>query len=110
MEKVINIDGVERRIVANALLPKKYRYKFGRDLLKDLQASVDSYNSGNGFDEEALARLAWLMLREGGEDVGESVDDWLSSIDNIFGLYEILPEIVSLWTANSKTTSKPKKK
>lgn len=110
MERVISINGEDKKIVANALLPKKYRHQFGRDLISDMQKMVDNYQNGDGLDDETLSNLTWLMLREGGEDVGDTVDEWLSSINSVFGLYEILPEVVGLWVDNTKTTSHPKKK
>ena len=111
-EKKILIDGQERRLVANALLPKKYRRQFGSDMLRDMKQLQTTYEKSNGeeFDTTLLERLTWLMLKEGGEDVGESPDEWLESLDTVFGLYQILPVVVDMWTANVKTTAKRKKK
>lgn len=110
MTKTIVIDGEPRRITANALLPKKYRHQFNRDLIADMKAFSAGYEKTGEIDEDVLERLTWLMLREGGEDVGETPDEWLASLNTIFGLYEILPEVVELWASTNKTTSRPKKK
>lgn len=109
MERTITVNGEPKRIVANALLPKLYRHRFGRDLIVDMQKMVDTYHEGH-MDDEVLANLTWLMLKQGGEDVGENVDEWLASLDSVFALYEILPHVVDLWMANVETTSLPKKK
>ena len=111
-KKKVIIDGQERTLVANALLPKLYRREFGSDLIRDMKKLSDAYKNSNGdaFDSEALERLTWLMLREGGEDVGETPDEWLASLGTVFGLYELLPTVVEMWASNAATTSKPKKK
>ena len=111
-EKKIIIDGTERRLVANALLPKKYRRQFGSDLLRDMKELQASYEKSDGeeFDTTLLERMTWLMLREGGEDVGETPDEWLEGLDTVFGLYELLPVVVDMWASNVQTTAKPKKK
>ena len=54
--------------------------------------------------------MAWIMLKHAGEDVGDSPDEWLDSIDGIFSIYEFLPEIIDLWQMNQATTSTPRKK
>lgn len=110
MTKIIEIDGKQHTITSNALLPKKYRHQFNRDLIADMKALTDSYSKTGDFDETVLARLTWLMLRESGEDVGETPDEWLGSLETVFGLYEILPDVVELWVRGTHTTSKPKKK
>lgn len=111
-EKKVIIDGRERRIVANALLPKKYRRQFGSDMLRDMKKLQATYEKSGGeeFDTTLLERMTWLMLKEGGEDVGETVDEWLESLDTVFGLYELLPVVVEMWAANVQTTAMPKKK
>lgn len=112
MEKFVIINGEKRRLVANALLPKIYRRQFGSDLLRDMKQMQASFENSNGddFDTTLLERMTWLMLREGGEDVGESPDEWLASLDTVFALYELLPVVVDMWASNVQTTAKPKKK
>lgn len=112
MHKIIEIDGQPRRLESNALLPKKYRNHFGRDLIADLKKLADGYKKDDPSEAnmEALERLTWLMLKEGGEDVGETPDEWLATLDTVFGFYEILPEVVELWASSTQTTSKAKKK
>ncbi len=128
MEKKINIAGKEYKMKATALLPRMYRFKFGHDLIADMNSLSKAYTKAlqglrkNATDEEKkeaqfsvtdltiFEDVAWLMLKSGGEDVGESPNEWLDSIDGIISIYEILPEIIELWSMNQKTTAKPKKK
>lgn len=112
MTKTIMINGEPRKLCANALLPKIYRREFGSDLIGDLKHMEQDYQSSNGsvFDSDVFERLTWLMLRSAGEDVGDTPDEWLATIDNVFGLYELLPDVIDLWASGLKTTSVPKKK
>jgi hypothetical protein len=50
------------------------------------------------------------MLKEAGEDVGNNPEEWLAGIDDMLKVYQILPDVVSLWGATLQTTSIPKKK
>lgn len=54
--------------------------------------------------EEREKRMAAL------EAVPTTPDEWLETIPGTFSIYEILPEILTLWGTSSKTTSKPAKK
>lgn len=112
IEKKVNIDGREWTFRSSALLPKKYREKTGRDLIKDMKELHNSYKQGQ-LDTDALEileRVAWVMLGYAGEDVGEDPDEWLENLDGAFSAYEALPAIFELWNTNNKTTSMPRKK
>ncbi|WP_312611480.1 hypothetical protein [Oscillibacter sp.] len=133
MEKTIEICGREMKMRASALLPRLYRGYFGRDMICDMRklqkayvASEKSIETDGKTDEEIDAEkkdaqlsvtdltifenVAWLMLKHGGEKVFDSPDTWLDSIDGVFSVYEILPQILEMWNINNTTTSKPKKK
>ena len=127
IEKKITIEGKEMTLRASALIPILYRTWFGRDLIRDMRKISQAYKdlmslSDDATDEEKLdaqyatidtqlfADVAWTMLRHGGEDVGSNSEDWLRSLDGIFTLYEILPDVLDLWSKNNKTTAVPIKK
>lgn len=117
MERTVTIDGKEVRMRASALIPRLYRYKFGRDVVADmnnLRKAYDKAQNEEGFlsalDLEVFEDIAWVMIRHAGEDIPDSPEEWLDSIDGVFSVYEILPVILDLWGANFKTTSSPKKK
>ena len=112
MDRVINISGREQVLRANALLPRKYRHIFGRDLIADMNKLVESYKKSDkkDLDVEIFENLTWLMLREGGENVGGSPEEWLASVDDVLAIYEVLPVVVELWVSNQKTTAIAKKK
>lgn len=123
MERLVNIDGREMRLRATALLPRQYRYHFGRDLILDLKKSFEASGkslaeiqadpSGAGFDAVDMGvfeNLAWLMLRAAGEEVGGSPEEWLDGVDDPMLFYNLLPVVVDLWIQNTATTAKAKKK
>ena len=124
IERKITVDGKEYTLRASALIPRLYRAKFGRDLVTDMRRLADAYKNAAGAttDEEREAAqlsavdlgvfedVAWIMMKHGGMNVGESPDEWLDSLDGIFSVYEALPVIMEMWSANNKTTSTPRKK
>lgn len=115
MEKIVLIGDKEMRMRATALIPRLYRHKFGRDLIADMNQLQNAFKDAgeNGFDVMDLTifeNVAWLMLKQGGEEVGNDPDEWLDSIDGVFSIYQVLPSIMELWTANLHQTSSPAKK
>ena len=135
MRKKIIIEGKARTLEANALLPRQYRNEFGRDLIVDVkkllgkvQLTAEALKKArqdpdglaadlladpgalDGMDLSVIENLAWLMLRAGGEDVGDDVETWLASLQDFMTVYNIMPEIIELWITSQKTTTKPKKK
>lgn len=127
MERTVNIDGKAVRMRASALIPRLYRYKFGRDIVADMNTLRRNYKKAmeaakggseeeirdsqlSALDLEIFENVAWLMIRHAGEDIPDSPDEWLDGIDGVFSVYEVLPVILELWGENFKTTSVPKKK
>lgn len=124
IEKVIEIEGKKARMRSSALIPKLYRAYFGRDMIKDMRALAKAYKTYKDatteeekeaaefsmMDLEIFENVAWIMLKHGGENVGENPEEWLDSLDGVFSVYEALPTILELWNRNNKTTSVPRKK
>ena len=59
-------------------------------------------------DLEIFENVAFIMARQYDQNIPDTVDAWLDQFET-FSIYEIFPEILSLWNMNNKTTSKPKK-
>lgn len=111
MKRTVSFNGKECTIVNNALLPRKYRHQFGRDLIVDMQKMADSYKSNpDAVNTDVLENITWLMLKEGGEDVCGTVEEWLASLDDTFAIYEIIEDVLGLWVNGRVTTSAVKKK
>lgn len=127
MEKVIKMGGKDVRMRASALIPRLYRIKFGRDMVRDMNHLRKSFKKATSVSPDATEEerqeaqlsamdltlfedVAYIMAKHAGEDVPESPDDWLDSIEGVLSIYEILPSILGLWQLSQKTTSIPKKK
>lgn len=129
MERTIVIGGSELRMRASALIPRLYRFRFGRDLIKDMSQLEESYKKAlavsekeNATDEEKkeaqlsifdltiFENVAWVMAKAADPEVPNDPDEWLDRIDGVFSIYEVLPQILELWMAGLETTSTPRKK
>ena len=127
MERIVNVGGKAVRMRASALIPRLYRFKFGRDLIKDMTQLEASYNkvatlpddaSGeerraaqlSALDLTIFENVAWAMCKSADPGTPDNPDEWLDSIDGVFSVYEVLPQILELWTMGLATTSKPVKK
>ena len=102
MERQIEAGGQLLTMKASALLPRQ-----GKSL-DEIQA--DPSGSMDAIDMTVFENLAWLMLRNGGTEVGSSPEEWLDSVDDPMIFYTLLPEVVDLWMRNTATTARPKKK
>lgn len=126
MEKKVMIGGKEYRMRASALIPRLYRFKLGRDMVADMNQLTKSYQkilkSKNASEEEKrdaqfsvadltiFENVSFMMVKHAGEDIPDTPEEWLDSIEGVFSIYEILPDILSLWSANNAQTSVPGKK
>ena len=128
MTKTAIIGGKEYRMRASALTPRLYRSYFKRDIIRDMQGLITVYNKvltvqkdENATKEdvdaasmellehlEVFENTAWIFCKEAGEDVKNSPEEWLDSIDGLFSIYEAMPVIIELWTDQQITTAKPK--
>ena len=129
MERTINIGGVDVRMRASALIPRMYRFSFGRDLIKDMtqlegryRAALELEKKEDATDEEKkqaqlsvvdltiFENVAWCMAKAADKSIPDSPDDWLDTMDGMFPIYEVLPQILDLWLAGLEQTSSPAKK
>lgn len=120
MEKIIDIDGQSVTFKATAATPIHYRNLFHRDMLTDMQSLYDE-NEELKEDEskhfsigslESFEKIAYIMARSGAgnpEDFPKTPEEWLDGF-TMFGIYEVLPELIELWGINQKTLSRRKKK
>ena len=111
MKRTITIGGKNYQIECNALLPRQYRKEFGQDLVASMRKFKAEYDADpDNISTEILENLTWLMLKAAGEDVGNTVDEWLGGIEDSFAIYNVMNDVVDLWLNSQKTTSRPKKK
>jgi hypothetical protein len=127
LERIITVGGADVRMRASALIPRLYRFKFGRDLIKDMSQLEAAYKkavslSQDASDEEKreaqfsavdltiFENVAWTMAKNANADIPNDPDEWLDTIEGVFSVYEALPQILELWESGLSTTSKPVKK
>lgn len=112
MEKVINIDGRDVKFKTSAATPREYRVRFGRDLLLDYQKLLDEAGSENELSPESLTNFenfAYVMAKQADSDIPDTPDEWLDGFA-MFSIYNIMPQLVDLWSQSNNTTSSSKKK
>lgn len=111
MKKTLEFEGREMTAVCNALLPRLYRFHFGTDLFMDLAKFREAHKKDpSSINFGVIENMTWLMLKQGGEDVGETPDEWLATLEDVASVYVLSSDIMELWEQSCKTTSKPKKK
>jgi len=103
---------------ASALIPRLYRIKFGRDLMRDMSrlqknmqaAKEDPDTELDAVDLTIFENVAWLLAKHADPTAPDDPDEWLDNLPGVLSIYEALPQIVSLWSENLKTTSSLAKK
>ena len=126
MEKTLFIDGKEVKMRASALIPRLYRFKFGRDIIRDMQQLQNAYQKNqklpaNASQEERenaqftildltiFENVAYIMAKQADPSIPDTIDEWMEGF-SMFSIYEVMPEIIDLWELSNFTTSTPKKK
>lgn len=120
MERTIEIGGKEVRFRASGATPRHYRNIFGGDMLVDMSRLADTMDGakdgGSSLSVESLEVfeniafiMAWHAAKAHGEEFPDTPEEWLDEIE-VMSIYNVLPELISLWGANQKTIVKSKKK
>lgn len=114
---IITVGGVEIPMRASALVPRLYRVKFGRDMIRDMnnlekkmKPAEDGETALDAMDLTIFEDVAYILAKHADPEVPSDPDEWLDSIPGVLSIYEALPQILALWSRNLKTTSKPRKK
>ncbi len=114
-EKTINISGIDVKFRASAAIPRMYRVKYGRDIMKDLNKLQDSFERNSESGEsipidnlELFEDVAYIMAVHADPTIPGTVEGWLDLFD-MFSIYEVLPQILDLWKVNMITTAESKK-
>lgn len=121
MDRIIKIDGKDVKFRATARTPRLYRIFVGRDMICDMNKLIKDYNrikeeraagedASLGMDDLIIfENTAFVMAKHADPEIESTTpDEWLDSF-NMFSIYEILPQLLELWAANNRTTSKAKK-
>ena len=126
MEKIIKVGGREVKMRASALVPRLYLFKFGRDMIADMNKLKRAYQKAADLPEDAteeekqdaqltvldltiFENTAFIMAKHADSNQPDNPDEWLDQYE-MFSIYEVLPQILELWALSNVTTSKSKKK
>ena len=114
VKKTIEIDGKPIQFKASASTPRLYRTLFHRDIFKDLSKLEKSFKKSCDSvdfevnDLEIFENCAYVMAFQADHSIPKDINDWLDQFD-MFSIYQILPELLSLWGANLETQVESKK-
>lgn len=124
MESIIIVGDKEVKMRASALIPRLYRFKFGRDIIKDITILKKAFAKASNLPENAteeekedaqlsaldltiFENVAYIMAKHADKNQPETPDEWLDQFD-MFSIYQVLPQILTLWNLSTATTSIPK--
>ena len=110
--KEITIDNKKVKFKASAAIPRLYRNKFSRDIYMDLLVLEKISKSKGEVDVESLEifeNIAYIMAFHANNKISGNVTEWLEQFST-FSIYQVLPELIQLWTKNTRTMSVPLKK
>ena len=115
--QIIHVGTQDIPMRASALVPRLYRVKFGRDMMRDLirlkdkvKDASEDHSDLDALDLTIFENVSWMLAKHANPDVPDDPDEWLDSIEGVLSIYEALPQILALWSENMVTTSVPKKK
>ena len=123
LKNQIEIDGHLVEFKASAAVPRMYRLKFGRDIFKDLtkiaehmkeeeNEAKEKGTNGSSLpieDLELFENASYIMAKHADPSIPNSIEEWLERF-NTFSIYQILPQIMELWSLNVQTDVENKKK
>lgn len=115
MTKTITIGRRPVNLRASARTVWEYREIFGGDLVREMNHVTADEFGFTGESYQTFERLAWLMARDGGEEMDTSLPEreqlpaWLETFDNILAIHEASLEISKFWRESATGTSVPKK-
>lgn len=116
MTTTVMIDGRAIAFRATAAVPRLYRLKFRRDIMRDMQEIDKAVKKSEDGEEaipphllEVFENMAFIMAKHADPTVRENtVEDWLDGFET-FSIYEVFPQIFELWQLNTETLSSAKK-
>ena len=111
MVKEIEIDGRKIAFKCSAASPRWYRVWCGGDFLEDMQKLVKVMRTGEKTvgDLTLFENIAYTMARQADPGIPATPEEWLDGF-TMFSIYNVLPELATMWTVDAEQLSEPKKK
>lgn len=114
MEKILNIGGHEVKMKSTAGTMMRYRNNFNRDFIKDLinlqtklSEKVENGTELEAIDLDIFEKIAWCMAKTADDNI-PNIERWLDEFET-FDIMQVLPELMSLLTANMEQINAKKK-
>lgn len=115
MRKIITVGDKAVEFKSSAAIPRIYRKEYGRDIFKDMaalsRAMDENKEQASEIALESLEmfeNLAWIMAKHADPQLPD-VDEWLDGFET-FSIYQILPELLEMWSIETKSIEESKKK
>lgn len=113
MTKTVMIGEQEVKFRTSAALPRIYRLNFSRDIFVDMNFLLSKSKEGVNYEDlievsTMVENIAYCMAKHADDTIPDTIDEWLGQFDTL-DIYGILPEIITLWADEQRTTSTPKK-
>lgn len=115
MEKIINIDGRDVKLMVNGGFLIKYKTRYKRDALQDIMKIFENVNSNEvenleddltaqframqSIDLEIFYRILHMMAKTGNPDITDDVEEWCSSFDNL-PVFDLMEDIIELFLSS----------
>lgn len=112
MIKTIRIDEKDVKFRSSADTIRRYRERFGRDLLLDFDMVQNSLAEGKYLSMEELTifeNFAYTMAKQADPSIPDDPSAWLDTFE-MFSIYLIWPQLVEFWQVANTPTSESKKK
>ena len=115
IKREIMVCGKSVMFRSSATVPRLYRAKFKRDIFRDLSKLEKSFKAnaetGDEFaidDLEIFENLAYIMAYHADNSIPQDINEWLDQFE-IFSIYEIMPDLLAMWSDNVQTDVAAKK-
>jgi hypothetical protein len=121
LTKTIEIDGKQVTFRASAAIPRLYRIRYRRDIMRDLHALAKAVEQAKGENPESGSTLDYFSLElfeniahcmahhADPQNTPDTPDEWLEQF-NVFSIYQVLPQLLELWGMNLQQDVESKKK
>ena len=113
MEKVLKIGGVDCHLKTSAAVPRLYRLKFNQDLIVDFENLVTDVKTNEGtLSPRAITTLeqfCYICHKYGDPSQPDDIIVWLKQFDNDGAVYNVLSDLISLWSDENEQKSVAKK-
>ena len=115
IKREIMVCGKPVKFRSSATVPRLYRAKFKRDIFRDLSKLEKSFKAnaetGDEFaidDLEIFENLAYIMAYHADNSIPQDINEWLDQFE-IVSIYEIMPDLLAMWSDNVQTDVAAKK-